>query len=99
MQKGTHGNPPRVPILQIYCLVDPTTRPDYRRALQRTMRYCMELVAETCGYSDLVTALGAAAAENSGSGFGGHANEKAVNFGAATAVRLECAFGHENDSC
>jgi hypothetical protein len=57
-------------------------------ALQR------ELVAEACGDGDLMTALGAAAVENSGSGFGGHANEEAVDFAATTAVGLEGALGH-----
>jgi hypothetical protein len=54
-----------------------------------------KLVAEACGDGDLVTALGAAAAQNGGSGLGGHANEKAVNFGAAAAVGLECALWHK----
>ena len=58
-----------------------------------------ELVAEACADSNLVTALGAAAAQYSGSGFGSHANEKAVNFRAAAAVRLERALGHESVSC
>ena len=41
-----------------------------------------------------MTALGAAAVEHSGSGLGGHTNEKAVNLGAAAAVGLERALGH-----
>ena len=58
-----------------------------------------ELVAEACGDSDFMTALGAAAAQHSGSGFGGHANEKAVDLRAAAAVGLECALRHESVSC
>ncbi len=53
-----------------------------------------ELVAEACGDGDLMTALGAAAVENSGSGLGGHANEEAVDLAATTAVGLESALGH-----
>jgi len=41
-----------------------------------------------------MTALGAAAVEHSGSGLGGHTNEKAVNLGTAAAVGLERALGH-----
>jgi len=41
-----------------------------------------------------MTALRAAAVEYSGSGLGGHTNEKAVNLGAAAAVGLERALGH-----
>ena len=54
-----------------------------------------ELVAEAGGDGDLVTALGAAAVEDSGTGLGGHANEEAVDLGAAAAVRLEGALGHD----
>ena len=55
----------------------------------------MRLVAEACGDGNLVTALGAAAVENSGSGLGGHANEKSVNLATATAVGLERALRHD----
>jgi hypothetical protein len=53
-----------------------------------------ELIAEACRDSDLMTALGAAAVQNSGSGLGGHANEEAVNFATTAAVGLERAFRH-----
>jgi hypothetical protein len=42
-----------------------------------------------------MTALGAAAVEHSGSGLGGHTYEKAVDLGAAAAVGLERALGHD----
>jgi len=61
--------------------------------------YVRELVAEACGDSDLMAALGAAAVEYSGSGLGGHANEEAVNFATTAAVRLEGAFRHDDLSC
>jgi hypothetical protein len=54
-----------------------------------------ELVAEACGDGDLVAALSAAAAEDSGSGLGSHAYEEAVDLAATTAVRLEGALGHD----
>jgi hypothetical protein len=53
-----------------------------------------ELVAEASGDGDLMTALGAAAAENGCTGLRSHANEEAMDLGAATAVGLEGALGH-----
>jgi hypothetical protein len=53
------------------------------------------LVAEACGDGDLVAALGAAAAEDSGAGLGGHAYEETVDLATTTAVRLEGALGHD----
>jgi hypothetical protein len=57
------------------------------------------LVAEAGGDSDLVAALGAAAAEDGSTGLRGHANEEAVDLGAATAVRLKGALRHRGGSC
>jgi hypothetical protein len=53
------------------------------------------LVAEACGDGDLVTALSAAAAEDSGAGLGGHTYEEAVDLAATTAIGLEGALGHD----
>jgi hypothetical protein len=52
------------------------------------------LVAVSSRDGDLVTALGAAAAEHRGTGFGLHAREEAMRLGAMTAVRLEGTLGH-----
>ena len=41
-----------------------------------------------------MAALGAAAIEDGGSGFGGHANEEAMDLATAAAVGLEGALGH-----
>ena len=54
-----------------------------------------ELVAETGADGDLVTALGAATAENSGSCLGLHAGKKAVGLGAMAAVGLESTLRHD----
>jgi len=70
----------------------------HERAVER-MRVTVRLVAEACGDSDLMAALGAAAVEDGGSGLGGHANEEAVNFATTAAVRLEGAFRHDDLSC
>ncbi len=56
----------------------------------------VKLVAEACGYSDLVTTLRATAVEYSLSGLRGHANEKAVYLAATTTVGLERALGHDD---
>lgn len=52
------------------------------------------LVAEACGDSDFVTAFGATAIEDGLAGFGFHAGEEAVHFGAVAAVGLKGALGH-----
>jgi hypothetical protein len=57
-------------------------------------RSSVELVTEAGGDGDLVTALGAAAAEHSGSSLGGHAAEEAVDLAATTTVGLEGALRH-----
>ena len=54
-----------------------------------------ELVAVTGADGDLVTALGAATAENSGSCLGLHARKKAVGLGAVTAVGLKRTLRHD----
>jgi len=54
-----------------------------------------KLVAEASRHSDLMTTLRAAAVEDGLSGLGGHTNEKAVDLGAAAAVGLERALGHD----
>jgi hypothetical protein len=59
------------------------------------LRKGARLVAEACGDGDLVAALGAAAAEDSGAGLGGHAYEETVDLAATTAVRLKGALGHD----
>jgi hypothetical protein len=59
------------------------------------LRVTARLVAEACGDGNLVTALGAAAAENGCSGLGGHANEEAVDLAATAAIGLEGALGHD----
>jgi hypothetical protein len=56
---------------------------------------CDELVAEASRNSDLVAALGATAAQDGGTGLGGHANEKAVNLATAAAIGLEGALRHD----
>ncbi len=57
--------------------------------------YSKELVAETGAYGDLVTALGAATAENSGSCLGLHAGKKAVGLGAMAAIGLKSTLRHD----
>lgn len=57
-------------------------------------RPARELVAETGGDGDFMTALGAAAVEDGLAGFGLHAGEEAVHFGAVAAVGLKGALGH-----
>jgi hypothetical protein len=54
----------------------------------------MRLVAETGADGDLVTALGAAAVEDGGTGLGLHAGEKTVGLGAVAAVGLEGTLRH-----
>ena len=79
------------------------TRAEHRNALKGSAPMSAQmdeprnrrLVAEACGDGDLVTALGAAAVEDSGAGLGGHANEEAVNFAATAAIGLEGALGHD----
>jgi hypothetical protein len=58
-----------------------------------------ELVAETGADGDLVTALGAAAAENGGACLGLHAGEEAVGLGAVAAVGLKGTLRHDKYSC
>jgi hypothetical protein len=64
-----------------------------------------KLVAETGADGDLVTALGAAAAEHGCTCLGLHAGKKAVGLGAVAAVRLKGALRHDKkllrqvDSC
>lgn len=58
-------------------------------------RVRVELIAEACGDGDLVAALGAAAAENGGTGLGLHAGEEAMGLGAVAAVGLKGALGHD----
>jgi len=53
-----------------------------------------ELVAETGANSDLVTALGAAAIQNSLTGLGLHAGQKSVGLRTATSVGLEGSLRH-----
>jgi hypothetical protein len=57
------------------------------------------LVAETGADGDLVTALGAAAAEDGCTCFGLHAGEEAVGLGAVAAVGLEGTLRHDKNSC
>jgi len=45
-----------------------------------------------------VTALGATAVENGGTGLGLHAAEKAVGLGAVAAVRLKGTLRHDKNS-
>jgi len=52
------------------------------------------LVAEASADGDLVTALGATAAEDCGTGLGLHAGEEAVGLGAVAAVRLKGTLRH-----
>ena len=54
----------------------------------------MRLVAEACGDSDLVAALGAAAAEDSSTSLGSHADQESVDLAATAAVGLKGAFRH-----
>jgi hypothetical protein len=62
-------------------------------------RHGKELVAETGADGDLVTAFGAATAENGGASFGLHTSKKAVGLGAVTAVRLKGTLRHDKNSC
>jgi hypothetical protein len=52
------------------------------------------LVAITSADGDLVTSLGTTAAENSGTGLGLHAAEKAVRLGATTTIGLKGTLRH-----
>ena len=54
-----------------------------------------ELVAETGADGDLMTALGAAAAEDGGACLGLHAREEAVGLGAVTAIGLKGTLRHD----
>jgi hypothetical protein len=63
---------------------------------QRLSAATERLVAEASGDGDLVAAFGAATAEDSCSGLGGHANEKAVDLATAATVGLEGALGHRD---
>ncbi len=55
-----------------------------------------ELVAEAGRDGDLVAALGAAAAEDGGTGLGLHAGKEAVGLGAVAAVGLKGTLGHRS---
>ena len=57
--------------------------------------YSKELVAETCADGDLVTALGATAAEDGGACLGLHAGKKAVGLGAMAAIGLKSTLRHD----
>jgi hypothetical protein len=57
-----------------------------------------ELVAVTCADGDLMTALGAAAAENGCTSLGLHAGEEAVGLGAVAAVGLKGTLRHDKNS-
>jgi hypothetical protein len=57
------------------------------------------LIAETGADGDLVTAFGAAAAEDGGACLGLHAREEAVGLGAVAAVRLKGTLRHDKNSC
>jgi hypothetical protein len=57
------------------------------------------LVAEASADGDLVTALGATAAEDCGTCLGLHASEEAVGLGAVAAVRLKGTLRHDKNSC
>jgi len=58
-----------------------------------------ELVAEACADGDLVTALGATAAEDGCTSLGLHAGEEAVGLGAVAAVGLKGTLRHDKNSC
>jgi hypothetical protein len=55
----------------------------------------LKLVAESGANRDLVTALGSATAENSGSGLGLHAGQEAVGLGAVATVGLKGTLRHD----
>jgi hypothetical protein len=55
----------------------------------------VELVAEAGADGDLVTALGATAAEHCGTCLGLHAGKEAVSLGAVTAVGLKSTLRHD----
>jgi hypothetical protein len=59
----------------------------------------IELVAETGADGNLVTALGAAAAQNSGTGLRLHPGQKPVSLRAVAAVRLKGTLRHDKNSC
>ena len=56
-------------------------------------------VAEAGADGDLVTALGATAAENGGTRLGLHAGKEAVGLGAVAAVGLKGTLRHDKNSC
>jgi hypothetical protein len=58
-----------------------------------------ELVAEASADGDLMTAFGAAAAEDGGACLGLHAREEAVGLGAVTAIGLKGTLRHDKNSC
>jgi hypothetical protein len=53
-----------------------------------------KLVAVSCADGNAVTALGAAARQNSGSALGLHAAAKTMGLRAAATIRLKCALRH-----
>jgi hypothetical protein len=66
-----------------------------RRDLNPAFRAMARLVAVAGADSDLVTALGAATAEDGGTSLGLHAGEKAVSLGAVATVGLEGTLRHD----
>jgi hypothetical protein len=58
-----------------------------------------KLVAETGADGNLMTALGATAAQHCGTGLRLHTAQKAVGLGAVTAVRLKGTLRHNKNSC
>ena len=66
----------------------------FRHRIETSDRRIWRLVAEAGADGDLVTALGAAAAQNGGTGLGLHAGKKAVGLGAMAAVGLEGTLWH-----
>jgi hypothetical protein len=59
------------------------------------LAYSKELVAEACADGDLVTALGAAAAEDGCACLGLHTSKKAVGLGAMAAIGLKSTLRHD----
>jgi len=57
------------------------------------------LVAEAGADGDLMTALGATAAEDCGTCLGLHAGKEAVGLGAVATVGLKSTLRHDKNSC
>src|SRR5207248_1858606 len=94
-QSRVHKRPPRYPtqntrVAQHICI-------EMKYSVGKPSRWSPvleRLVAESSADGDLMTPLGAAAAEHSGSGLGLHAGKEAVGLGPVTAVGVKRTLRH-----